>query len=78
MYVFFSDYHSAYFAEKTLNDVQLETLQAKMKVQWCTASEYEFISEYLLDKAGTPELSSRQISHPKFTCRYEIQILNDK
>jgi hypothetical protein len=38
-----------------------------------------YINECLVERAGTPPELTRTISsNPKFTCRYEIQIDNDK
>lgn len=39
-YALFSDYHSAYFAEKATNDIPLPSIQAKLVVTWCQPSEY--------------------------------------
>lgn len=47
-------------------------------VQWCPPSEYQFLDEYLLERIGTQEVLYSHSSQPKFTCRYEIQIENDK
>lgn len=58
-----------------MNDLQLESLQAKLVVQWCPSSEYGQLNDYFAD-AGIEHSYCQTQS--KFTCRYEIQIDSDK
>lgn len=54
IYVFYSDHHSAYFAERSLNDISLESAGAKLVVEWCRPEEYVYISDYLNFERNCP------------------------
>ena len=46
-YVFYNDHLSAYFAEKTLNELILRSVDVKLIVKWCQPHEYFDISPFL-------------------------------
>jgi len=66
--VVFQNIAAAYFAKRTLHGKLIESLNAKLQVEW----DHGVPSSMQLGKISTYESSS------KFTCRYEIQIANDR
>ena len=79
IYAFYNDHLSAFFAEKTLNDLVLRAADVKMVVKWCQPHQYYDISSYLNFERNCPlpELARTNSGPtPKFTCRFRIQIEN--
>lgn len=106
-FIVFHEMSQALFAQKSLNSQYLPDIQANIRVEWITSSEYEDLFSLKKDdiqkkliiqpettKENKKNLTEKndeqndnnnsnsfkfQTSIPvKYTCRYEIQIENDK
>jgi hypothetical protein len=81
IFVFFIDHISAYFAAKCLGNLQLEPAGTQLIIEWCKSEDYGLIGDYLSLERNMKCLELKRngsSNNSKFTCRYEIQIDNDK
>eukprot|EP00826_Nyctotherus_ovalis_P002763 TRINITY_DN10556_c0_g1_i3.p1 TRINITY_DN10556_c0_g1~~TRINITY_DN10556_c0_g1_i3.p1 ORF type:complete len:361 (+),score=78.53 TRINITY_DN10556_c0_g1_i3:15-1097(+) len=87
--VVFKDIVSAYFAQQSLHMHQLPAFQARLTVKWNIAEDSRLSSNSVAcqPESKTPKTSTadsantskdRATANGKYTCRFEIQIANDK
>ena len=74
--VLFQDITSAYFAQKILDGRNIEKLRINLRVSWYGNQE----TTQAVPMHEIPEVESPEDSPPvvKYTCKFEIQIRNDK
>jgi len=78
--VVFKDIVSAYFAQQSLHMHQLPSFQARLTVKWNITEDSRFSSNPKVAESKIPktDTSKDRTSNGKYTCRFEIQIENDK
>ena len=73
----FKDIISAFLALQSLNQLQMPQLSAKLNIRWQLNTIRETIDFYG-NKTFIEEKKMDETSHVKYTCKFDIQIENDK